>query len=198
MSPLLSDPVWHVSSRSGVATLRTAIHLLLTYLLTYYTFSSRIQQIVDALTSSWSSRPQRSNGSSGRQRPVATFHTSTPHHLAYLYPRYVDSAMWCLMNTSRQSRATATQLTGPRYVTTAASDCRRSVGQLCTDQPASQSVSRSVNPLDAVEILSAEIAAVRNRSDQQINAQQMKYDFNTHTHTHTHTRLAAVCPGLHR
>ena len=35
MSPLPSDPVWHVSSRSGVATLRTAIHLLLTYLLTY-------------------------------------------------------------------------------------------------------------------------------------------------------------------
>ena len=30
----LSDPIWHVSSRSGVATLRTAIHLLLTYLLT--------------------------------------------------------------------------------------------------------------------------------------------------------------------
>ena len=41
MSPLqgwqvtLCDPTWHVSSRSGVATLRTAIHLLLTYLLTY-------------------------------------------------------------------------------------------------------------------------------------------------------------------
>ena len=40
MSPLpggrltLCDPMWHVSSRSGVATLRTAIHLLLTYLLT--------------------------------------------------------------------------------------------------------------------------------------------------------------------
>jgi len=31
----LCDPMWHVSSRSGVATLRTAIHLLLTYLLTY-------------------------------------------------------------------------------------------------------------------------------------------------------------------
>ena len=31
----LCDSVWHVSSRSGVATLRTAIHLLLTYLLTY-------------------------------------------------------------------------------------------------------------------------------------------------------------------
>jgi len=31
----LCDPIWHVSSRSGVATLRTAIHLLLTYLLTY-------------------------------------------------------------------------------------------------------------------------------------------------------------------
>ena len=27
--------MWHVSSRSGVATLRTAIHLLLTYLLTF-------------------------------------------------------------------------------------------------------------------------------------------------------------------
>jgi len=32
----LCDPMWHVSSRSGLATLRTAIHLLLTYLLTYY------------------------------------------------------------------------------------------------------------------------------------------------------------------
>ena len=31
----LCDPMWHVSSRSGVATLRTAIHLLLTYLLLY-------------------------------------------------------------------------------------------------------------------------------------------------------------------
>jgi len=28
---ILCDPMWHVSSRSGVATLRTAIHLLLTY-----------------------------------------------------------------------------------------------------------------------------------------------------------------------
>ena len=28
----LCDPLWHVSSRSGVATLRTAKHLLLTYL----------------------------------------------------------------------------------------------------------------------------------------------------------------------
>ena len=27
--------MWHVSSRSGVATLRTAIHLLLTYLQCY-------------------------------------------------------------------------------------------------------------------------------------------------------------------
>ena len=31
----LCDPVWHVSSRSSVATLRTAIHLLLTYLLSW-------------------------------------------------------------------------------------------------------------------------------------------------------------------
>ena len=30
----LCDPMWHVSSRSSMATLRTAIHLLLTYLLT--------------------------------------------------------------------------------------------------------------------------------------------------------------------
>jgi len=30
----LCDPMWHVSSRSSVATLRTAIHLLLTCLLT--------------------------------------------------------------------------------------------------------------------------------------------------------------------
>jgi len=29
----LCDPMWHESSSSGVATLRTAIHLLLTYLL---------------------------------------------------------------------------------------------------------------------------------------------------------------------
>ena len=27
----LCDPMWHVSSRSGVATLRTAVHLLVTY-----------------------------------------------------------------------------------------------------------------------------------------------------------------------
>ena len=32
----LCDPMWHVSSRSCVATLRTAIHLLLTYLLTVF------------------------------------------------------------------------------------------------------------------------------------------------------------------
>ena len=35
----LCDPMWHVSSRSSVATLRTAIHLLLTYLL--YTCSCK-------------------------------------------------------------------------------------------------------------------------------------------------------------
>jgi len=33
--------VWHVSSRSGVATLRTAIHLLLTYLPTTFVVSRR-------------------------------------------------------------------------------------------------------------------------------------------------------------
>ena len=34
--------MWHVSSRSGVATLRTAIHLLLTYLLTGLTYRLRV------------------------------------------------------------------------------------------------------------------------------------------------------------
>ena len=37
----LCDPMWHVSSRSGMAILRTAIHLLLAYLLlTYLTHGS--------------------------------------------------------------------------------------------------------------------------------------------------------------
>ena len=34
--------MWHVSSRSGVATLQTAIHLLLTYLLTYRVGADRM------------------------------------------------------------------------------------------------------------------------------------------------------------
>ena len=38
----LCDPMWHVSSRSGVATLRTAIHLLLTYLLTYLQYAINV------------------------------------------------------------------------------------------------------------------------------------------------------------
>ena len=37
--------MWHVSSRSGVATLRTAIHLLLTHLLTYHEVSGTPSQI---------------------------------------------------------------------------------------------------------------------------------------------------------
>ena len=32
MSPLPGDLIWYVSFRSGVATLRTAIHFLLAYL----------------------------------------------------------------------------------------------------------------------------------------------------------------------
>ena len=39
---LPGDHMWHVSSRSGVATLQTAIHLLLTYLLTYLLTSGTI------------------------------------------------------------------------------------------------------------------------------------------------------------
>jgi len=38
----LCDPMWHVSSHSGVATLRTAIHLLLTYLLARARTKTRI------------------------------------------------------------------------------------------------------------------------------------------------------------
>jgi len=38
----LCDPMWHVSSSNGVATLRTAIHLLLTYLLTSVPESSTL------------------------------------------------------------------------------------------------------------------------------------------------------------
>jgi len=38
----LCDPMRHVSSNSSVATLRTAIHLLLTYLLTYPAVFGRI------------------------------------------------------------------------------------------------------------------------------------------------------------
>jgi len=46
----LCDPMWHVSSRSCVATLRTAIHLLLTYLLTFtpahiYALNSRVATV---------------------------------------------------------------------------------------------------------------------------------------------------------
>jgi len=40
--------MWHVSSRSGVATSRTAIHLLLTYLLTYYVALDVCQDGCDA------------------------------------------------------------------------------------------------------------------------------------------------------
>ena len=36
----LCDAMWHVSSRSGEAILRTAIHLLLTYLLTYFCWAA--------------------------------------------------------------------------------------------------------------------------------------------------------------
>ena len=41
----LCDPMWHVSSRSGVATLRTAIHLLLTYLLTYSRLNTAVWSV---------------------------------------------------------------------------------------------------------------------------------------------------------
>ena len=39
---ILCDPMWHVSSCSGVATLQTAIHLLLTYLLKHTRWVSSV------------------------------------------------------------------------------------------------------------------------------------------------------------
>jgi len=46
----LCDPMWHVSSRSGVATLRTAIHLLLTYLLRLHVHCVELRlHVADAL-----------------------------------------------------------------------------------------------------------------------------------------------------
>jgi len=48
--------MWHASSSSGVATLRTAIHLLLTYLLTYQAF--RLRATPEATVSGYQ-RPAR-------------------------------------------------------------------------------------------------------------------------------------------
>ena len=58
----LCDPMWHVSSRSGVATLRTAIHMLLTcYLIVYSVLSTLIKKIfvyiAEKGTSVWNSVP---------------------------------------------------------------------------------------------------------------------------------------------
>ena len=44
--------MWHVSSRSGVATLRTAIHLLLTYLLTYTHARARAYYLIPIIHTS--------------------------------------------------------------------------------------------------------------------------------------------------
>ena len=43
--------MWHVSSRSGVATLRTAIHLLLTYFLTYLLIPLRLAGLGESISS---------------------------------------------------------------------------------------------------------------------------------------------------
>ena len=47
----LCDPMWHVSSHSGVATLRTAIHLLLTYL--RYFDNGDVIAAVTSATAAW-------------------------------------------------------------------------------------------------------------------------------------------------
>ena len=43
----LCDPVWHVSSRSGVATLRTVCVTLVTYLLTYFNHRVTVYPVDD-------------------------------------------------------------------------------------------------------------------------------------------------------
>jgi len=71
----LSDPMWQVSSHSGVATLRTAIHLLLTYLLTFPAVKR-----VDSALGKWLIRRHAA------LRQSAERSTSSFHHEAAIDP----------------------------------------------------------------------------------------------------------------
>ena len=64
----LCDPMWHVSSRSGVATLRTAIHLLLT--VTYVLGQRRAGD-------RYTQQTQRYSQGAAAMRPLATCLLST-------------------------------------------------------------------------------------------------------------------------
>ena len=61
--------MWQVSSRSGVATLRTAIHLLLTYLLIRKTSQTMFQtDRLISLQSLWQTQNKIKNFQSSRSR----------------------------------------------------------------------------------------------------------------------------------
>jgi len=74
MSPLPGDPMWHVNPRSGVATLRTAIHLLLTYL--RWPRPQRKAQGIGPVSVCLSGPPQQRNssGASAEREPAASVH----------------------------------------------------------------------------------------------------------------------------
>ena len=73
----LCDPIWHVSSRSGVATLRTAIHLLLTYLLTYM-----VSGLSVCLSADHDREPRRTvEPTETRRAGYEPFHSRTLHRL---------------------------------------------------------------------------------------------------------------------
>ena len=95
----LCDPIWHVSSRSGVATLRTATHLLLTYFAFTHThthpfngpFSGTTQasqyqkgktnlDFTEARDSEWHWHQQICKSAS-RSRQITT---PVPHHSSFL------------------------------------------------------------------------------------------------------------------
>jgi len=63
----LCDPMWHVSSRSGVATLRTAIRLILTYLLTKIQVLGSINIFLKKYNLHWQLQIKHANISYGDQ-----------------------------------------------------------------------------------------------------------------------------------
>jgi len=77
--------MWHVSSRSGVATLRTAIHLLFTYLLTYYPslFVSLFLPLLSVPSPGYESGDRYSSPSGSGRSPAAKriFVRFTAQHL---------------------------------------------------------------------------------------------------------------------
>jgi len=88
MSPLPGgrlhcDPMWHLSSRSSVAILRTAIHLLLTYMRTHAT----IWKISNTDISRFFEKNELSSSLAGKSSPRDTRLTrTTPDCLEMIRP----------------------------------------------------------------------------------------------------------------